>query len=308
MSKSLYDILGVTRSASEAEITKAYRKLAKGCHPDLHPGDKKAEERFKQLSGAYDVLGDKDKRARYDRGELDEQGRERGFDPGAHWQQARGRPQGGARFEQGFSTGRGGATFGFDDILNDLFNMGGKRGARPGGASSAAGADVRLALSLDFLDAARGGSKRVSLPSGSTIDVTIPPGIESGAVLRLRGKGQRGPGGAGDALVEVTVLPHARFSRKGADIQMDQPVPLATAVLGGKVRVPTIDGEVSLSIPKGSSSGRTLRLKGKGIRDGKTGAVGDQLVRLLVELPDPSDVELVRALESWAKSQSPAAA
>jgi DnaJ-class molecular chaperone len=308
MSKSLYDILGVPRTASEAEIVKAYRKLAKTCHPDLHPGDRKAEERFKQLSSAYDVLGDKEKRARYDRGEIDEQGKERGFDPSAYWQQRHGRSPGGGRFEQRVHTSRRGGGLGFDDILNDLFNMGGKRGAKAGAAPSGPGEDLRLPLTLDFLDAARGGSRRVTLPGGSAIDVTIPAGIETGAVLRLRGKGRRGPGGAGDALVEITVQPHARFSRKGADIQLDQPVPLATAVLGGKVRVPTIDGEVSLSIPKGSSSGRTLRLKGKGVRDGKTGLVGDQLVRILVELPDPADTDLVRALESWAKARSPAAA
>ena len=227
---------------------------------------------------------------------------------GAYWQQRNAGPPGGGRFEQRVDTGRAGATFGFDDILSDLFGAGSRRGPRGGPTGPVTGEDLRLALSLDFLEAARGGSRRVTLPTGSTIDVTVPAGIESGTVLRLRGKGQRGPGGAGDALVEVTVLPHPRFSRKGTDIQLDQPVPLATAVLGGKVRVPTIDGEVSLSIPKGSSSGRTLRLKGKGISDARTGAVGDQLVRLMVELPDPADAELVRALESWAKTRSPAAA
>lgn len=307
MSKPLYTVLGVPRTASEAEIAKAYRKLAKTCHPDLHPGDRKAEERFKRISGAYDILGDKDKRARYDRGEIDEQGKERGFNPGAYWQQRQGMP-GGGRHEQRMHTGRAGAAFSFDDILSDLFGGGARRGQRRGPTGPAAGEDLRLTLSLDFLEAARGGSRRVTLPTGSTIDVTVPAGIESGAVLRLRGKGQRGPGRPGDALVEVTVLPHPRFSRKGADIQIDQPVPLATAVLGGKVRVPTIDGVVSLSIPKGSTSGRTLRLKGKGISDAKTGAVGDQLVRLMIELPDPADAELVRALESWAKARSPAAA
>lgn len=307
MSRSLYDELGVARTASEEEVTRAFRKLAKSCHPDLHPGDKKAEEKFKRISAAYEILSDKTKRARYDRGEIDEQGRERafaggGFHPGAG--------AGETRFEFG---GPGGINF--EDILGDLFG-GRRRAGRAGGSFRGAGSfaggftsgvgggeDVRITTEVDFLTAARGGTRRVSLPDGSTVDVTIPPGSGDGTVLRLKGKGRVGLGGAGDALIEIKVAPHPVFRREGRDILVDQVVPLATAVRGGKVRVPTLDGEVALTVPRHTSSGRMLRLKGKGVRDPRTGEQGDQLVRVLIELP--KERELLELIERWVERQSP---
>lgn len=301
MSKTLYDVLGVARGASEDEITRAYRKLAKTCHPDLHPGDKKAEEKFKRINAAYEILGDKDKRARYDRGEIDDEGRERaftgGFRPGGEGTG----PFGGGHFE--FRTQGGG--FPFDDILADLFKMSGRggRASASAGASGFAtpGEDVRLSLTVELPEAARGATRRVTLPDGQTVDLNIPAGIEDGKVLRLKGKGQASLGGAGDALVEVKVAEHPVFTRKGLDIHVDQPVPLATAVLGGKVRVPTLDGEVSLTVPRHTSSGRRLRLRGKGVHDARTGRHGDQLVRVLITLPAHIDDELEAALRRWAE-------
>jgi DnaJ-class molecular chaperone len=300
MSESLYSILGVGKRASEAEIQKAYRKLAKRWHPDVNPGDKAAEERFKRISAAYEILSDKDRRARYDRGEIDEQGNERGF--------AFGRGDGGARpgagpggFHFKWSGPGAGGLGDIDDILAGMFGMGG-RGRGPRAKAALRGEDLRAQLTVDFVDAARGARRRVTLGDGRSLEVTIPAGIESGQTLRLKGQGGGGPGGGppGDLLIEVTVAEHPRFVRKGLDILVDQPVPLATAVLGGKVRVPTLDGEVSLTVPKGSSSGRTLRLKGKGIRDA-TGRQGDQLVRILVALPEGGDTELEALVRDWAR-------
>ena len=301
MARSPYEVLGVSRSADEAEVTKAYRKLAKQYHPDLHPGDKKAEERFKEISAAHEILGDKDKRARFDRGELDEQGRERGF-PGAGGPFRGGPRRGprGARYETRTGTGGPGG-FAFEDIVSELF--GGQRGAagRGAGTASLAGEDLRLAIEVDFLDAARGGVKRVALPNGQTLDLNIPAGTDTGTTLRLKGKGMPGfdGGPTGDAYVEVKVREDGRFKRQGLDVVIEQSVPLETAVLGGKVRVATIEGEVSLSVPAGTSSGRQLRLRGKGLRDPKGSKTGDQLVRILVEVP-ARDSEL----EAWARKRA----
>ncbi len=338
MSRSLYDELGVPRTASEEEIARAFRKLAKTCHPDLHPGDKKAEEKFKRISAAYEILSDKEKRARYDRGEIDEQGRERVFTGGFQQGGFRAGP-GGMRFEFG---GQGGINF--EDILSDLFG-GRRRAGRAGGPfggfsstfgsggfTAAPGEDVEVTTEVDFLTAARGGTRRVVLPGGSAVDVTtevdflpaarggtrrvvlpdgsavdvtIPAGISDGTKLRLKGKGRPGPGGPGDALVEIKVAPHPVFKRDGLDLLVDQPVPLTVAVTGGKVRVPTLDGEVALTIPPRTSSGKILRLRGKGIKDARTGKQGDQLVRVLVELPQ--DPELLQLIERWAERRATAA-
>lgn len=299
MSRSLYDELGVAKGASEEDITRAFRKLAKSCHPDLHPGDKKAEERFKRISAAYEILSDKAKRARYDRGEIDEQGRERafaggGFHPGAG--------TGGTRFEFG---GPGGINF--EEILSDLFGGGrksGRAGFTSGFTAAPTGEDIRLQLEVSLVEAARGAVRRIQLPDGSTLDLTIPAGTTDGQVLRLKGKGRVGLGGAGDALIEIKVAPHPVFRREGLDILVDQPVPLAVAVRGGKVRVPTLDGEVALTVPRHTSSGRMLRLKGKGVRDPRTGEQGDQLVRVLIELP--KERELLELIERWAERQASA--
>ncbi|HET6469527.1 MAG TPA: J domain-containing protein [Geminicoccaceae bacterium] len=305
MSESLYSILGVTRSASDAELQKAYRKLAKIWHPDIRPGDKAAEDRFKRITAAYEILSDRDKRARYDRGELDEQGNDRPFagQPFGrrHGGHAAGGSAGGFRFHRSGGPAGGGNFGDLDDILAEMFGGGRRSAGRSQGPVPTEGEDLRAKLAVDFLDAARGARQRVSLPNGRSVEVTIPPGIDTGQVLRLKGQGERGSGGGlpGDALVEIQVREHPQFSRKGLDILLDQPVPLAVAVLGGKVRVATLDGEVTLTVPKGSSSGRTLRLKGKGIKD-QRGGRGDQLVRLMVALPD-GDEELEAFVRQWAE-------
>lgn len=295
MARSLYDVLGVARGASEEEIRAAYRRLAKRYHPDFNPGDRAAEARFKEISAAYEILGDPEKRARYDRGEIDEQGRERapfgagfgGFDADSF------------RF-------RSGAEFGaFSDIFDEIFSA--RRRATAGGFRSGGafgGEDLRTTLRLEFLEAVRGGKKRVQLPDGRTVDVDIPAGIESGQVLRLRGQGVRSFGGrAGDLLIEIQVEPHPVFERDGLDIRMRQRVPLEVAVLGGRVRVPTLDGEVLLKVPRGSTSGQLLRLRGRGVRD-RSGKCGDQLVELLVDVPQPPDPKLEEAIRLWAERKT----
>ena len=288
MTENLYTILGVTQAASDDEIRKAYRKLAKTCHPDTNPGDKAAEERFKAISRAYAILGDPAKRKRYDKGQIDAEGNERGpqgFPFGA------GSPFGAAgrgRSNSYRSTGPGAGGFaGFDDILSDLF--GGAARGKPGGR----GEDLKLGVTVDFLEAAKGTKRRVGLPDGRHLDVTIPAGTESGQVLRLKGQGVAG----GDALIEVQVTPHEGFRQDGLDIHLDHAIPLALAIAGGKVTVPTIDGNVAVTVPAWTSSGKTLRLKGRGIARG--GHRGDQLVRLELILPAETDP----ALTQWAKGK-----
>lgn len=302
MARSLYDVLGVPRGASEEEIRAAYRRLAKRYHPDFNAGDRTAEARFKEVSAAYEILGDAEKRARYDRGEIDEQGRERGpfgFGGGA----------GAGAGARHFRFRAGGGFGGFEDIVDEILGGGRRRagagGFRGGGAFG--GEDLRTTLTLDFLEAARGGRKRVTLPDGRSVEVDIPAGIESGRVLRLRGRGVRSFGGlAGDLLIEVQVAPHPVFERNGLDVRVRQRVPLEVAVLGGRVRVPTIDGDVVLKVPRGSGSGRVMRLRGRGIRDA-AGRRGDQLVELLVDLSDPPDPELEAAIRRWAERRTRAA-
>ena len=309
MTENLYTTLGISKGATDDEVRKAYRRLAKTCHPDTNPGDKAAEERFKSISRAYAILGESDKRKRYDRGQIDADGNERGpqgfpFGASGHsggfaGNETRG-PFGRAGFHFSHSpggTGGGGGGFaGFEDILGDLFGGASRPGGanRGGQARQPAGEDMKLVVTVDFLDAAKGAKRRVGLPDGRHLDVTIPAGVESGQVLRLKGQGVAG----GDALVEVQVTAHAGFRREKLDIHLDQSVPLALAINGGKVTVPTIDGNVALSVPPWTSSGKTLRLKGRGINKG--GHRGDQLVRLELELPAAKD----RSLEDWAKSQA----
>jgi len=298
MTENLYKTLGVTQAASDDEIRKAYRKLAKTCHPDTNPGDKAAEERFKAISRAYAILGDPAKRKRYDKGQIDADGNERGpqgFPFGA------GGPFGGMGGGAGAgrsrsytyrSAGPGGGGFaGFDDIISDLFG-GASRGGRSGGRTRA-GEDLKLTVTVDFLDAAKGTKRRVGLPDGRHLDVTIPAGVESGQVLRLKGQGVAG----GDALIEVQVDPHEGFRRDGLDIHLDHAIPLDLAIAGGKVTVPTIDGNVAVTVPAWTSSGKTLRLKGRGIARG--GHRGDQFVRLELVLPAQPDP----ALTEWAKAR-----
>jgi DnaJ-class molecular chaperone len=304
----LYSELGVARGASEAEIKKAYRKLAKELHPDKNKDKPDATERFSQVTRAYDILTDKDKRAQYDRGEIDEEGNPKmpfgyGGGPGGNTYQGGG-GRGGFRGPNGESFEFGNDSEGISDLFEGIF--GGRRGAGGGGPFSGfgrrarppqKGADVAYRLDVGFEDAATLAGQRVTLGSGKTLDIKLPPGVEDGTRIRLAGQGEAGPGGNGDALVTINLRPHRFYKRDGDNIRLDLPVSIDEAVLGGKVRVPTVDGPVMLSVPRGSSSGKVLRLKGKGFT-GKGGTRGDQLVTLQVDVPD--DPELAAFLENWA--------
>ena len=298
MANDPYQELGVSRSAGADEIRRSFRKLAKQLHPDQNPGDKAAEERFKRVSAAFDILGDPEKKGKFDRGEIDSDGHEamRGFDP-----RGPGGFSGGGRGYGGGQGGPGGFGAQFDgvdlnDILGGVFDRGGGGGPR-GGFGPQRGADVRSRLEIDLEEAIRGGAKRVAFPDGRQLDVAIPKGAHDGQSLRLRGQGQPGRGGAaGDALIELAIRPHPLYRREGADLHMDLPVTLYDAVLGAKVQAPTPDGEVSLSVPKGSTSGAVLRLKGRGAVEGQTGRRGDLYAKLLVALPE-GDTELTELAE-----------
>ena len=295
-SRDPYAVLGVARDASQEEIRKAYRGLAKKLHPDLNPGNKEAEQQFKEVTAAYDFLGDSDKRARFDRGEIDASGAERpqhryyrdfaDTDHGPHPYAS----------DAGFADFTGAE--GMEDILSELFRRGG--GSRRTGFA-ARGADVHYRLAIDFLDAVNGATKRLTLPDTAVLDVTIPPGTRDGQVLRLRGKGQAGRGDqpAGDALVEITVLPHPHFTRRGDDIHLDLPISLSEAVLGAKIEVPTPSGRVAMKVPKNANTGMVLRLKGKGVRR-RNGGHGDEYATLKVMLPPRPDPELEKFASTWS--------
>src|SRR5947208_10009051 len=296
-----YEVLGVKPTATADEIRKAYRKLAKQFHPDLNPGKPAAEARFKAVAAAYDLLSDPEKRARYDRGEIDESGAERPrYSYRPHAEGAQGwkyQPEG---------------EIDIDD-LDDLFSMfgrgsprGGARGGGQGGEGFAMpGPDRHYSLTIDFVAAATGGKQRLALSPDQWLDVTIPPGIEQGQILRLKGKGGPGLGGgaAGDALIEIHIAPHPFFRREGDDIHVELPVSLAEAVLGARVPVPTVTGPVTMTIPKGSDTGAQLRLRGKGIRRRRQGkeVTGDQYVTLKVVIGASDDAELAKFLEDWTK-------
>lgn len=309
-SRNPYEVLGVKPDATDAEIRSIYRKLAKQFHPDLNPGNKQAEARFKEIGSAYEIVGDKAKRARFDKGEIDASGAEKPQNPYAdyrHYAEA----DAGERYRgSGF---RGAENMSPED-LEDMFSFFSQAGAADaagtgtrarGGARNfkIRGEDRHYLLTVDFLDAINGASKRLDLPGGKSLDVRIPAGLRDGQILRLSGQGGEGLGGgpAGDALIEVHVAPHPLFRREGDDIYMDLPVTLGEAVLGGKVSVPTADGSVTMSIPVDSNSGRTLRLKGKGApKPGLKGERGDQYVVLKVMLPEQADAELTAFLKDWA--------
>jgi len=293
-----YEVLGIKPDASPDEIQKAYRKLAKELHPDLNPGKPEAEARFKTVTAAYGLLSDADKRARYDRGEIDESGAERPrYSYRPHAEGAQGwkyQPNGEMNPED------------LEDILS-MFGgaMGGTRGAgRRGRGEGFAmpGGDRIYALTVDFVEAAAGAKKRLSLPPDNWLDVTIPPGIDEGQVLRLKGKGDPGIGGAppGSALIEVHVAPHPHFRRDGDNILLELPVTVAEAVLGARVAVPTVTDPVTMTIPKGSDAGTQLRLRGKGIHR-RGGSAGDQIVTLKVVIGASGDAELAAFLEGWAQ-------
>jgi DnaJ-class molecular chaperone len=297
-----YQILGVERSASAAEIKSAYRKLAKKLHPDVNQGKKDIEQKFKEVTAAYDLLSDAEKRARFDRGEVDAQGNERGFGGGGGSGGYGGGNNWRSRARSTSGAGAGADPFGGFDSVDDIFAefMGGRRGrANPGPQK---GADVTYALSVPFTEACLGGKRRVTLASGKTIDVTIPAGTNEGDKLRLRSQGEPGTSGAGpgDAIIEIHVEPHAFFTRKDKDIYLDAPISLPEAVLGASVKVPTLDGHVSVKVAKGANSGTTLRLKGKGVPSSSGGA-GDMFVKLAIMLPDAPEDDLAEAVEKWAK-------
>ena len=313
-----YSTLGVSRTASEKDIKSAYRKLAKELHPDRNKENPNAAERFSDVTKAYDLLSDKDKRAQFDRGEIDADGNPAnpfagmggGFGGGQY---------GGARGQRGFRPedfqGFGGDEADLGDIFEGLF--GGRGNARAGGGGFGGfggrraappppprkGADIAYKLRVPFIDAAARKDQRITLADGKTIDLKLPAGVEDGTQMRLKGKGDQGPGGAGDGLVTISVDRHAYFSRDGDDVRMDLPITLDEAINGAKVKVPTVDGAVMMTIKAGTSGGSVLRLKGKGFSK-KSGQRGDQLVTLEIQLPEDL-AELSRRLDGWTDESNP---
>ncbi len=306
-----YDVLGVGRTASEAEVKKAYRRLAKTWHPDRNQNDPKAREKFSELNNAYEIIGDADKRKKFDAGEIDAEGKPRfsgfeGFAGGARPGAGRG---GFENFHFGFGSepggfrqGRGGAGFDASDIFSDFF--GAEAAGRQGARRARAGADVRSEATITLQEAVKGVALRITLPNGRDLEVSIPPGVTDGQTVRLKGQGHPGPAGgtAGDVLVTVRVRPDRRFAVEGHDLRLRLPVRLDEAVLGAKVRTPTLEGVVELTIPANSSTGRTLRLRGKGLphADGR----GDLLVTIDVMLPPDGDRDLEDLMKRWADSKS----
>lgn len=297
MSDTPYQVLGVKSDASADEIKKAYRKIAKASHPDLHPGDTAAEARFKAAAAAFDLLKDPEKRARYDRGEIDASGQERPQERSYYRdfaEQADNPYHRGPRREQGDE----------DDFFAEFLR---RQARQQGGFGSrefhARGADAHYALEVPFLEAVTGGSMRITLPDGGNLEVKIPQGVTEGQTLRLRGKGGPGfgEGAPGDAYVTLSIRPHKLFRREGDDIELTLPITIDEAVLGAKVEVPTIDGTVKVTIPKGASSGQVLRLKGRGVA-AKGRAAGDQRIELKIVMPKPVDEDLARFMEDWRKA------
>jgi DnaJ-class molecular chaperone len=311
-----YQVLGVTKSASAAEVKSAFRKLAKKLHPDANKNDPKAASRFSEISTAYEILGDEEKRKAFDRGEIDAEGKPRfqGFEgfgarPGGRegeFETFTWGPEGAQR-----SSGRGGAGFGgFEDILKDVFSRAGRGGARPSGGfqfeqedlGPVPGRDITASLTITLPEAAKGVKKRVQLPTGKEVEVKIPAGLEEGQQIRLKGQGLAGSGGpTGDLLITVSIAPHRLFQRDGADLRLELPITLYEAVLGGKVRVPTLDGAVELAIPAGTNSGRTFRLKGKGY-PGKSHK-GDLLAAVRIVLPEGKDADLETLMQRWRETK-----
>jgi DnaJ-class molecular chaperone len=321
-----YSVLGVSKSASAADIKSAYRKLAKKLHPDANKSDPKAASRFAELNAAYEIIGDEDKRKAFDRGEIDAEGKPRfqGFEGFGAGQRGAGGPfggQGGQGGQEGVfetftwgpegmqrSSSRGGRGGGFEDVLRDMFGgLGGAARARRGGGgfqfeeediAPAPGRDVTASTTITLEEAAKGTTRRVQLPTGKELEVKVPAGLTDGQQIRLKGQGLAMPGGrAGDVLITVSIAPHHLFQRDGNDLRIELPITLYEAVLGAKVRVPTLGGAVELSIPPNTSSGRTFRLKGKGF-PAKSGA-GDLMATARIVLPEQSDQALEELMKSW---------
>ncbi len=294
-----YETLGVAPDASQDDIRTAYRKAAKETHPDLNPGKPAAEKRFKEINAAYDVIGDTDKRKRYDAGEIDETGAERAPERHFYREYAEADPDTRYRRRGASAGGRGnrGADFD-DDIFADLF-----RGREGSGHFRMPPQDVRYALAIDFLDAVNGTHKVVAMPDGKTLAITIPAGINDAQVLRLKGQGLPGSDGEpGDAYVEISVRPHLGFTREGHDILSTLPLSLGEALNGASVPVETVDGPVDVKVPKGAKEGTTLRLRGKGVSRGKAGGRGDQLVELHIVPPEGADEALAQFMADWEKT------
>lgn len=294
MNEDPYRVLGVKKEASQDEIQKAYRKLAKKLHPDLNPGNKQAEEQFKAASAAYDLLSDPEKRSRFDRGEIDASGQER---PRQRYYRDF---AGAAAGEHPYATAEGFSDFSDEGgLFSSIFGRGGRVNLKMRGQ------DTHYRLPVEFLEAVNGTVRRVTLADGSTVDVTVSPGARDGQVLQLAGKGSSGIGGGppGDAFIEILVRPHPTFTRKGDDIHLELPISLAEAVMGGKISVPTPAGPVTMSVPRGSNSGTVLRLRGKGVLRAN-GTRGDEYVKLKIVLPDKPDPELERFVQGWPSGKT----
>jgi DnaJ-class molecular chaperone len=301
-----YEVLGVPRGASAAAIKSAYRKLAKKHHPDANKNDPKSAARFSELNSANEIIGDEDKRKQFDRGEIDAEGKPRfqGF-PGGGDPRARGAQRGGFETHTFRTGGAGPGGGGFEDILNSMFGGAAARGARPGPGgfefdpgSVALDLDLSVAMTVSLEESVHGAEKRIRLPTGKELNVKIPAGVTAGQQIRLKGQGETAPGHRpGDLLITVSIAPHAFFKVDGSDLRVDLPITLYEAVLGGKVRVPTLGSAVELSIPKNTSSGRTFRLKGKGLP--KPGGAGDLFVTTRIMLPDGNDPELEQLMQKW---------